>query len=83
MSPSEILAAHLAYDPLFLVDEAANYLKTHPESVRQLARDGKISYVQATQGGRFKFRLSALNAYAESLEVKPRRSADREIDWGL
>lgn len=83
MSPAEILAAHLAYDPALLTREAATYVGVHPKTLLDLARDGKVGHIQSKDGGRFRFRLSALNAYLESLESKPRQAAPQEVDWGL
>lgn len=64
---------HPAYDPLLTIHEGASYLGLHTETLKRMARTHEISCVRNSlkKGSNIKFRLSALNAWAESHEVKP------------
>lgn len=49
------------FEPLLDCTQAAELMKVHPESIKRLARAGKI--IAAKMGGVWRFRTSALEAY--------------------
>ena len=63
---------HKDYDPLLTVEEAANYLAVHAETIRRMIRSRQISCVRAsaTKGSNAKIRLSVLNAWVRTHEIK-------------
>lgn len=50
-------------DRLFTVDEAAQYLRLHPESVRRQVREGKLPH-RRTAGGKIRFTSEDLHLVA-------------------
>ncbi len=63
-----------AQDPLLCAVKAAEYLSIHQETLRKLARQRQIPYVRAAGSkSHFKFRLSALNAWASKHTVPAAR----------
>ena len=73
---SRLLAKeHAAFDPLMGVEEAAQYLAIHPETLLTKARRREIACVKASGSkARVKFRLSALNQWIRANEKPARRS---------
>ena len=69
------LSAHPNYDPLLDLRESARYLSISEDSMGDLARNRQIAVVRSTNNGKMRFRLSALNAWIKSHELKPLRSA--------
>lgn len=67
------LTSHPLYDPLLKIDEAAKYLCVSAVHLRLMATEKKIAVVRTCyqQGSPLKFRLSALNSWSKSHEVKP------------
>lgn len=57
--------ATVVYDPLYLLDESARYLKMHARELRRLVAAGEIAAVRASPQGRIKIRLSVLNSWIE------------------
>lgn len=53
------------FEPLLDVEEAAALMRLHPESLKRLARTGRI--VAAKIGGVWRFRASALDAYMREM----------------
>jgi excisionase family DNA binding protein len=51
-SPREYSPAN--HDPLWTVDEIAHYLRLEPETVRAMAREGKLPAVKVGRVWRFK-----------------------------
>jgi len=58
------------FEPLLDCIEAAELLRMHPESLKRLARAGRIA--AAKMGGVWRFRASALNAYMQEMTEKTR-----------
>lgn len=71
------IALHRDYDPLLGLKESAEYLSISPVRLRLMASMKEIAVVRAAtqQGSPLKFRLSALNAWVKSHEIKPLRAA--------
>lgn len=84
---SRLLAKeHAAFDPLLGVEEAAQYLAIHSETLLAKARRREISCVKAKSGAkaRVKFRLSALNSWVRENEIKAtsvKKSVERKEDY--
>lgn len=68
-------ASHPNYDPLLDLRAAARYLAVSEDSMGDLARNRQIAVVRSTSNGKMRFRLSALNSWIKSHELKPLRSA--------
>jgi hypothetical protein len=79
------LMAHPAADPVLTRNQAAQYCGRHPKTLERAAKAGDLPYLQTGDGGRIQYRLSALNAWLDTLSstpTKPRR-ADKERQWGI
>lgn len=78
-----MLSNHPAYDPALPTKEAANYLGLHSKSLLKLVKDRRLPHIES-KGGRFHFRLSALNSYLDSMQIEPRESKPpKKINWGI
>ena len=65
---------HANYDPLLPTVDAARYLGVHEETLKTMARNREIACIRAAgTKSHLKFRLSALNGWANRHEVKPLR----------
>lgn len=53
------------FEPLLDCVEAAELMRMHPESLKRLARSGRIA--AAKIGGLWRFRASALDAYMQQM----------------
>ncbi len=53
------------FEPLLDSEQAAELMHLHPESVKRLARTGRI--IAAKVGGVWRFRTSALEAYMQEI----------------
>jgi len=58
------------FEPLLDCEEAAELMHLHPESLKRLARTGRI--VAAKMGGVWRFRASALDAYMREITENTR-----------
>lgn len=70
---------HPAYDPLFGIADAAQYLGVHTETLKKWARLRQIASVRSSvnhRGSEVRFRLSALNSWVKAHEIKPLRTAN-------
>lgn len=70
------LESHPGYDPLVSLTQAASYLEMSPDKLSLLARTRQIASVRTSQkrGSPVRFRLSVLNAWVKSHEIKALRS---------
>jgi hypothetical protein len=76
------LTAHPDYDPVLPAGPAADYVGKHVKTLYKVTMAGQIACIRS-KGGRLSYRLSALNAYLDSLTEKPRSAKPtQEIDWG-
>ena len=68
---------HRDHDPLYPLREAAKYLGLSPDKLSVMARMRQIAVVRTSQkrGSPMRFRLSALNSWIRTHEIKPLRSA--------
>jgi len=64
------IAHKYEFEPLLDCEEAAELLHLHPESVKRLARTGRI--VAAKMGGVWRFRASALETYLREITESTR-----------
>lgn len=63
-APGLDLRNHPDFDPILTANEAADYLKMHPKTLRHKAHGGEISFVRhGGPGCALKFRLSDLNRF--------------------
>lgn len=53
------------FEPLLDSQQAADLMRLHPETVKRLARTGKI--IAAKVGGVWRFRISALETYMREI----------------
>lgn len=58
----------LEFEPLLDCIEAAGLMHMHPESLKRLARAGRIT--AAKIGGVWRFRASALDAYVQKITLE-------------
>ena len=58
------------FEPLLDSTQAAELMHLHPESIKRLARTGRI--VAAKIGGVWRFRVSALEAYLQEITQNTR-----------
>ncbi len=58
------------FEPLLDCIEAAELMHMHPESLKRLARTGRV--VAAKVGGVWRFRASALNAFMQEMTENTR-----------
>ncbi len=58
----------LAYDPAMRRTEAAEYLSISSRKVMELTAKGILGHFR-TEGGHYRYRLSDLNAYVESVRI--------------
>ena len=65
------------HDPLYPLRDAAAYLGVSTDKLSVMARMRQIGVVRTSQakGSPLRFRLSALNAWIRSHEIKPLRNA--------
>lgn len=79
--------AHPDSDPVLSGDAAAKYCGVgSPKTMIRAAKAGELAYVQTGEGGRVRYRLSALNAWLETQTTPTRSSNSRDladIDWGM
>lgn len=78
------LTAHPDFNPCLNHSEAADYLRVHPKTLDRIVAEGRLAVVRRdAEGSHRRYRVSALNAYLDSLEIAPRvaRTMD-DIDWG-
>ena len=59
------------YTGWLTTDEAAAYLKVHPETVRNWARKGVIPAAKLGNRGGFRFRREDLDRFVESRRAPP------------
>lgn len=78
--------AHPDADPVLPGDAAAGYCGVgSPKTLARAAKAGELAYVQTGEGGRLRYRLSALHAWLETQTTPIRASNSRaldDIDWG-
>lgn len=60
-------------DPLWPLKQAAGYLGLHPQELRDLARQRELPCVRRGPLGHYRFRVSALNAWADKHTVPARK----------
>ncbi len=78
--------AHPDADPALAGEVAAAYCGgLHPKTLARAAKAGELAYVQTGEGGRLRYRLSALHAWLDAQTTPTRASSSRaldDIDWG-
>lgn len=65
------------FEPLLDSREAAELMHLHPESIKRLARSGKIA--AARIGGVWRFRVSALEDYLQEITQKSQAKTARNM----